>query len=41
MNCPICFKIILEDSDGDFIYCDSCEYWIHAECEKISKSKMN
>nr|APW83393.1 micronuclear isoform [Tetrahymena thermophila] len=32
--CPICFKIIEENAEGQFVYCDKCELWLHYECEK-------
>ena len=38
--CKICMTAYSEDSNEDFVQCDSCELWIHAKCDSINKEKL-
>ena len=33
-------KAYSEDSNENFVACDSCEQWIHAKCDNIDQDKL-
>jgi len=37
--CPICVKIY-QDHERNFIGCDRCNLWVHADCDGISESRL-
>ncbi|KAL8192607.1 hypothetical protein R6Q57_027792 [Mikania cordata] len=36
--CGICKKIWHHSDGGDYILCDGCKMWVHAECAKVSSN---
>ncbi|KAG6575299.1 Histone-lysine N-methyltransferase ATX3, partial [Cucurbita argyrosperma subsp. sororia] len=34
--CGICKKVWLHSDGGNWVCCDGCNVWVHAECDKIS-----
>ena len=40
-NCKICLEECLGFNLVDCVYCDVCNYWIHAECLNLSPDEFN
>ncbi|PIA34694.1 hypothetical protein AQUCO_03700166v1 [Aquilegia coerulea] len=38
--CGICKKIWHHSDGGNWVRCDGCKVWVHAECDKISSSQF-
>ncbi|PNX64647.1 histone-lysine N-methyltransferase ATX3-like protein, partial [Trifolium pratense] len=38
--CGICKKIWHHSDAGDWVCCDGCNVWVHAECDKISSKLL-
>nr|XP_011468938.1 PREDICTED: histone-lysine N-methyltransferase ATX3 [Fragaria vesca subsp. vesca] len=38
--CGICKKIWHHSDGGDWVCCDGCNVWVHAECDKISSNVL-
>ncbi|KAL9163142.1 hypothetical protein ABFS82_06G022100 [Erythranthe guttata] len=38
--CGICKKIRNQSDNGTWVRCNGCKVWVHAECDKFSKSKF-
>lgn len=38
--CGICKKIWHHSDAGDWVCCDGCNVWVHAECDKISSKRF-
>lgn len=38
--CGICKKVWHPADKGDWVQCDNCKIWIHAECDKISSVRL-
>lgn len=38
--CGICKKVWHPTDKGNWVQCDKCEIWIHAECDKISSKHL-
>ncbi|XP_019417418.1 PREDICTED: histone-lysine N-methyltransferase ATX5-like [Lupinus angustifolius] len=36
--CGICKKVWNHSDSGSWVRCDGCKVWVHAECDKISRS---
>lgn len=39
--CPVCKAVYEDDDPTPFVFCDSCEKWLHAACSKADLSKLN
>ncbi|XP_010469021.1 PREDICTED: histone-lysine N-methyltransferase ATX3-like isoform X1 [Camelina sativa] len=38
--CGICKRIWHPSDDGDWVCCDGCDVWVHAECDNISNKRF-
>ena len=38
--CPLCFKVWLPNERGNWVCCDTCSMWVHAECEGFSQTVL-
>ncbi|KAL3688551.1 hypothetical protein R1sor_014860 [Riccia sorocarpa] len=38
--CGVCKKVWLPNEKGNWVACDSCDIWVHADCDKISSKSL-
>ncbi|KAL2649967.1 hypothetical protein R1flu_018095 [Riccia fluitans] len=39
--CPVCLKVYRDSEATPMVCCDSCEHWVHCQCDGISDEKFN
>jgi len=38
--CPVCYTIVDDEEDGNYINCDQCNLWVHAECDGMNDKQF-
>ncbi|MCO5590347.1 hypothetical protein L7F22_044316 [Adiantum nelumboides] len=38
--CGVCKRVWHPTDEGNWVQCDNCRFWIHAECDKISSRRL-
>jgi len=38
--CPVCYSLVDDEEDGNYICCDQCNLWVHAECDGMNEKQF-